>query len=161
MSLARLCACGILRASPPSGERAIEILLFSFVLVIVSVGVHYEALKLAYQFVANVSHPHRLRVAIGVLIAFVAHMLEASLFAVGWLVLIRGGMAELSIPDPGFMDALYFSFSTYSSLGYGDIVPLGDSRMLAGIEAILGLVLIAWTASFTYLEMRDNWTDED
>ena len=55
------------------------------------------------------------------------------------------------------MDVLYFSFSTYTSLGYGDIVALGDSRLLAGIESLIGLLLIAWTASFTYLEMREHW----
>ena len=63
----------------------------------------------------------------------------------------------MSTPEPDAETIIYFSFSTYTSLGYGDIVPVGDARILAGVEAITGLVLIAWTASFTYLEMSMHW----
>jgi hypothetical protein len=38
-----------------------------------------------------------------------------------------------------FLDALYFSVVSLSSLGYGDIRPLGFSRFLAGAEVIIGL----------------------
>jgi hypothetical protein len=126
-------------------------------LVLVSVGVHYEALRFASALEVRQALPQRVRVAAGVLVAFVAHSFEALLFAIGWVFLIRVGVAELSVPAPDFVDVLYFSFSTYTSLGYGDIVPVGDARLLAGIESLLGLVLIAWTASFTYLEMREHW----
>jgi hypothetical protein len=30
----------------------------------------------------------------------------------------------------------------------GDVFPLGDMRIAAGLEALIGLVLIAWTAAF-------------
>lgn len=50
-----------------------------------------------------------------------------------------------------------FSFSTYTTLGFGDIVATGPLRLLAGIEGITGLVLIAWTASFAYVEMGHYW----
>ena len=130
-------------------------------MVVLCVGVHYEGLRIAYRMVANLDHPHRLRVAIGVLVALFAHMLEVLLFAFAWMWLIQTGFAELSLAHPDFEDALYFSFSTYSSLGYGDIVPIGNARLLAGVEAVLGLVMIAWTASFTYLEMRENWAEEE
>lgn len=39
----------------------------------------------------------------------------------------------------------------------GDIVATGPLRLLAGIEGITGLVLIAWTASFAYVEMGHYW----
>jgi hypothetical protein len=55
------------------------------------------------------------------------------------------------------MDSVYFSFTTYSSLGFGDVEPIGDIRFLVGLEALTGLVLIAWTASFMYLEMSRYW----
>ncbi|MDB5947629.1 MAG: two pore domain potassium channel family protein, partial [Ramlibacter sp.] len=52
---------------------------------------------------------------------------------------------------------LYFSIETYTSLGFGDVFPLGQIRMLAGMEALTGLLMISWTASFTYLEMSRFW----
>lgn len=36
---------------------------------------------------------------------------------------------------------------------------IGPARLLSGFEAMLGLVLIAWTASFTYFEMERNWSE--
>ena len=54
-------------------------------------------------------------------------------------------------------DCAYFSFTTFTTLGFGDIVPIGNLRYLTGIESLTGLVLITWTASFLYFEMRRNW----
>jgi hypothetical protein len=39
----------------------------------------------------------------------------------------------------------------------GDIAPLGPVRLLAGVEALNGLLMIAWSASFTYLSMENFW----
>jgi hypothetical protein len=94
---------------------------------------------------------------IAVLAALTAHFVEIILFAVGWKILLAEGAAELSVEAPTVVEILYFSASTYTSLGYGDIVPLGDSGLLAGSQALTGLVLIAWTASFTYFEMLRFW----
>lgn len=41
------------------------------------------------------------------------------------------------------LDCLYFSVVTISSLGYGDFRPVGYGRLVAAIEVMLGLVLIA------------------
>jgi len=57
----------------------------------------------------------------------------------------------------GFAEQIYFSFSTYTSLGYGDLVPSEPLRFMAGMEALTGLLLIAWTASFMYLQMQRTW----
>jgi Ion channel len=41
----------------------------------------------------------------------------------------------------GFASAIYFSFVTATSTGYGDIVPIGFARAIAVAEAITGLLL--------------------
>ena len=41
-----------------------------------------------------------------------------------------------------FPDCLYFSIITISSLGYGDIQPVGSARGLACVEVVLGLTII-------------------
>ena len=55
------------------------------------------------------------------------------------------------------LDCVYFSFTTYTTVGYGDIEPIGHLRYLTGIESLTGLVLITWTASFLYYEMQRYW----
>jgi hypothetical protein len=128
-------------------------------LIFLAVGIHYEVLSLTSDAARRINLTHRVRVAVAVLAALGAHFLEVILFAIGWKILIAAGAAHLSIESPSFIELLYFSSSTYTSLGYGDIVPLGDAGLLAGSESLTGLVLIAWTASFTYFEMRAFWDD--
>ena len=126
-------------------------------LSLVAVGVHYEALVFASAFVKRVADPARVGVALGVVVALAAHMLEVLLYAAAWLALINAGAVELNVPAPSPIDAVYFSGSVYTSLGFGDIVPVRGGQILAVSEAVTGLVLIAWTASFTFFEMRSHW----
>ncbi len=39
-------------------------------------------------------------------------------------------------------DALYFSIVTFTTVGYGDLVPLGWVRAVAGMEALAGMMLM-------------------
>jgi len=81
-------------------------------------------------------------------------MYGAALFAlVSWLGAgILAGSAGGSLA--GF---LYFSAETYTSLGFGDLTPVGPVRLLAGTEALNGLLLIGWSASFAHLAMERYW----
>jgi hypothetical protein len=50
--------------------------------------------------------------------------------------------------------------ATTTSLGFGDVYPVGEMRLVAGIETLTGL-MISWTASFTYLEMGRHWLAQE
>jgi len=58
-------------------------------------------------------------------------------------------------------DAFYLSATTFTTLGFGDLTPMGAIRVLSGCEALTGLLLITWSASFTYLEMARLWNERD
>lgn len=47
-----------------------------------------------------------------------------------------------SLPDITFLKSIYFSVITVSSLGYGDMHPVGYSKALACIEVLMGLAMI-------------------
>jgi len=42
-----------------------------------------------------------------------------------------------------FLSALYFSVVTFTTLGYGDLAPIGIARALAALEAFLGSFILA------------------
>ena len=129
-------------------------------LPLLSVGLHYELLVLASTAVRILPGAGRADVVLVVVLALVAHVLEVVVFGLGWFALIRAGVVELSLPSPTLVETIYFSGSVYTSLGFGDIVPVNSGRFLVVIEAVTGLVLIAWTASFTLYQMRESWMDD-
>ena len=93
---------------------------------------------------------------------FLTHVVEITLFAAAFYVMGNVGLGQLSgAYNSTVVDYFYFSIATYSTLGIGDIAPDGAMRMVAGIEALAGLLLIAWSASFTYLMMERLWAKEE
>nr|MCU0970060.1 potassium channel family protein [Rubrivivax sp.] len=103
--------------------------------------------------------PNRFKLLFVVAAAFVAHALEILLYGIAIYVLVAHlGAGELvGARGSLFSNCLYLSAETYTSLGFGDVAPIGPVRLLAGVEALNGLLLIAWTASFTYLSMERFW----
>jgi hypothetical protein len=47
-----------------------------------------------------------------------------------------------------FETALYFSTVTFSTLGYGDVVPAAGWRLFAALESVDGLLLIGWSTAY-------------
>jgi hypothetical protein len=140
----------------------ILIFIINTVLVGLAVLIHFEALYYLSVIVPRLHIERRLRVLAALFGALVAHVVEIWLFAFAYYFIVKSGnFGTLSGSFTNtLMDCSYFSFTTYTSLGFGDILPIGDIRFLVGLEALTGLVLIAWTASFMFLEMQKLWKDQ-
>ena len=73
----------------------------------------------------------------------------------------------LKVPGTGFVhgehgldnlfDAIYLSATTYTTLGFGDLAPVGAIRLFSGMGSLTGFFLVPWSAWFTYLEMCRYW----
>lgn len=128
-------------------------------IVVVCVVLHYEVLSLCNRYLPALSHRRRPRVLILIWVVLAAHIAEIWLFGLGyyWLAGYRSlggleGLPTLSLPD-----CVYFSAVTFSTVGFGDAVPVGAIRFLAGVEALTGFVMVTWSASYTFLEMQRDW----
>jgi hypothetical protein len=130
--------------------------LINIVIITTVVLVHYECLIRLNQLMPRLGVRHRFRVVIGVLGALVAHAVEVWIFALGYYLMNRSDtLGRLTGNfDGSFMDSVYFSFTTYTTIGFGDITPSGHLKYLTG------LVLITWTASFLFIEMQRYWGPE-
>ena len=49
-----------------------------------------------------------------------------------------------------FAEATYFSMVTFTTLGYGDISLSSNWRLLSGLEAINGIMLIGWSTAMMF-----------
>jgi hypothetical protein len=101
----------------------------------------------------------RLRFSLAVLAVIFTHVFEIGLFSIAYYAFMRiGGFGALAGDAfSGIGDVGYYSFVTYTSLGYGDVTPVGSLRFLAELEVLTGLVMLAWTASFFFVFMSDLW----
>ena len=131
----------------------------SVVLVVTTIPILYESLRLTSNHLAELPLRLRARIIAVVLATFIGHTAAVWTYALAyWVLAVKwqvGGFAGL--PVEGFQDCLYFSVVTYTSLGFGDHIPISHARLIAGVEALNGLLLIGWSASFTYLVMERYW----
>jgi hypothetical protein len=137
-------------------------LFINTLLVATVVVIHYEILRFLSILIPRLKIKHRLRVIIGVFGTICAHIIEVGLFGVAFYLMIHyGDFGSLAGNFEGTLeDCVYFSFTNYTTVGYGDIEPFGSIRFLAGLEAITGLSLITWSASFMFMEMTQFWQDD-
>lgn len=91
---------------------------------------------------------------------FVLHVAEIWLFGIAyWGLLQWPGTGMLHGAAPALLECVYLSAVTFTTVGFGDLAPVGPIRFLAGTEALTGFMLIAWSASFTYLQMERHWRE--
>ncbi|GAA0420264.1 hypothetical protein Aca07nite_11990 [Actinoplanes capillaceus] len=84
-------------------------------------------------------------------------------FAYQCLGLIQPGALFGDEGDPGMSDALFFSFVTMTTTGYGDLVPATDpARTIAVVEALTGsLFLVTAVAKVVENWRPRNWDNGD
>jgi len=139
------------------------VLVVTVATVALAVLVHYEGLHWISSRLARPAHGVRRRkVLIGVYGVIFLHVSEIWLFgsAIWGLLHVPETGSIAGATQGSLLDAVYLSATTFSTLGFGDLVPLGPVRFICGTEALSGFILITWSASFLYLEMREFWRRE-
>lgn len=86
-----------------------------------------------------------------VLIVIALHTIEIILWAGSYILLLPE--SDLA----SFEEAVYFSFVTFTTLGYGDITLSEGWRILSGIEALNGILLIGWTTAMLFSVVQRMW----
>ncbi|HUG71887.1 MAG TPA: ion channel [Steroidobacteraceae bacterium] len=135
------------------------VVLATIGIIALVVFLHYETLRACIQFLPRLAHRRRRRVALLILIILATHAAEIWLFALGYYFLLAfDGLGELAGASAGVLtDYVYYSSMVYTTVGFGEIVPRGPIRFMSGMEGLTGLVMITWSASFTFLEMQRDW----
>ena len=93
-------------------------------------------------------HPWRHLVTImiaTVLMLMAAHMLE---------VFVWAGVYALVHAAPEGADLVYFAFVNYATLGYGDILPVTEWRLLGPMASMNGILLFGWSTAIIFEVLR-------
>jgi hypothetical protein len=79
------------------------------------------------------------------------HALEIIVWAWTYKAIVPSG--ELA----DFEAAVYFSFVTFTTLGYGDITLSDGFRLLSGIQALNGILLVGWSTALMFAVVQKTW----
>jgi len=75
----------------------------------------------------------------------IAHTLEVFVWALAYAI--------VGAAPPG-SELLYFTFVNYTTLGYGDITPVPDWRLVAPMTAMNGILLFGWSTAVLFEVLR-------
>lgn len=126
----------------------IEHLAFASLLVTLTVIVHFFGLiallwvlrSRAHALQAHESPLWQGAAIVLVMLGLMAiHSIEVWLYALAYLAV--GALGDLET-------ALYFSTSSFTTIGYGDVVLDRKWRLVAAIEGANGLILFGWSTAF-------------
>jgi len=130
------------------------------VVVSLCVVLHYEALNAISRWLAHRQGRPRHRVLLAIFGMLSVHVAEIWIFGLATMLLLispRFGVA--TGVEGGVLDHIYLSAMTFTTVGAVEMQVAGPIRFLNGMEALTGLVLITWSASFTFLEMERFWRE--
>ena len=128
-------------------------LLFGGVISLINIALHALVMT-TVVFVAqsvgawNRSQPSVRLIAViipTVSILMLAHALEAIVWSLAYWIVDAA---------PATADLLYFAFVNYTTLGYGDVVPVERWRLLGPITAMNGMLLFGWSAAVIFEVLR-------
>jgi len=109
------------------------------------------------EIVANLSLERLIIVWLGMIVVFgLIYWIAGAGMGMG----LQAGSSAVKADGQGFVTAIYFSFVTALSIGYGDVVPLGWFRLVAIIEGAAGLLIFGCVISKLVSRRQEELTEE-
>jgi len=136
------------------------VVLTTAILVALVVLIHYEGLALVSGWLSRVKLQRRRKVLLGVYSVILIHVVEIRVFGIAsWALLtfVPEAGALGGLVHAQFLDSIYLSAASFTTVGFGDVTPVGAIRLISSTESLIGLILITWSASFLFLEMEQYW----
>ena len=90
------------------------------------------------------------------LLVFLAGHMVVTLFAYAMQYFHAGIAGSGGVVIYSFRDSLYFSVTTWTTLGYGDFIPIPRMRLVTSLEALTGVISMAIAISFIWLWCTEN-----
>lgn len=135
----------------------IAAIIISAVTFVLSGALHYAIVSGALRRLGEANYHRGCKLVFALGVSGLAHLSVTVLYALAYglgRILKIGDLSGDTLMTA--MDIFYFSLVTYTSLGLGDIVPTGHLRLIAGIEALNGFLLISCSAAMLFLFMSDK-----
>ncbi len=125
-------------------------LMIGATLIVITVLIHAACLELILKGYVAIKTALEVRwriltFAVLIVAIFAAHVIEIWVWAIFYFFINE---------IPTFEAALYFSTSSFTTVGFGDITLSSEWRLLSSVEAANGMILFGWSTAFIFAIVR-------
>jgi len=128
-------------------------LLFGGGVSVANIAIHALVMTIVVQVVQRASAKSKIGSSIylvmvmipTVLVLMATHTVEVMVWAFAYFIVNAA---------PDGADRVYFAFVNYTTLGYGDVVPVTRWRLLGPMTAMNGVLLFGWSTAVIFEVLR-------
>ncbi len=128
----------------------LKLLLLLFALVSACVVIHGAGMMLGLRWLGHTRPTHHHHFSLPqmfwILIRIVFGLLMLHLLQ----ILVWATCYDLSGCFADFATSFYYSATSYSTVGYGDVIPPGNWRILGAVEAVTGILMFGWSTGVLF-----------
>jgi hypothetical protein len=124
-------------------------LLFGSAVSLGNIAIHALATAAVVAAGRAASASHLSRPTLRLVIIMIATVSVLMAFHISEVTVWSLAYALVDAAPPG-ADRLYFAFVNYTTLGYGDVVPVQDWRLLGPMTAMNGVLLFGWSTAVIF-----------
>jgi hypothetical protein len=124
-------------------------LLFGGAVSLGNIAIHAFAMAAVINAGRAASEKYRSRPTLRLVLTMIATVSVLMAFHVAEITVWSLVYGLLDVAPPG-ADRLYFAFVNYTTLGYGDIVPVERWRLLGPMTAMNGVLLFGWSTAVIF-----------
>jgi hypothetical protein len=128
----------------------IKLLLLLFLLVSACVVIHGLGMVLGFRWLSHTrarhGHHFSLWESFRILVRVVYGLLLLHLLQ----IIVWAACYHWNGCFPDFETAFYYSATSYSTVGYGDVIPPEHWRILGSVEAVTGILMFGWSTGVLF-----------
>lgn len=127
--------------------------------VVICCFLHHHALNRVAHFAFSPRFQLTHHILFVVMALLFMHVCEILLFSADMALIQIVWKTGLFIGDRplDWLDYIQLSTETFTTMGFSDLHPNGDMRILTSIESLVGIILITWSGSFIFYAIQRLW----
>jgi len=128
----------------------IKVLLLLFVLVSACVAIHGLGMILGLGWLRRTWPRHGHHFKIPAMFWIIVRVVYGLLLLHIMQILVWAACYYWNGCFPDFKTSFYYSATSYSTVGYGDVLPPLEWRILGSVEAVTGVLMFGWSTGVIF-----------
>ena len=127
-----------------------QLMLILFALVSACVAIHGIGMVFGLRWMSRVWLRNREHMSLPVMFWILTRLVFGLLLLHLLQISVWAWCYEWGDCFPDFATSFYYSATSYSTAGYGDVTPPGNWRIIGSIEAVTGILMFGWSTGVLF-----------